>query len=63
VNEIAAHLDMSHGSAHYIVHDVLQFHKMPTRWVPFQLTAVLKKQHVDACHELLTHTDQKVMAF
>jgi hypothetical protein len=27
VSEIAAHLDMSHGSAHYIVHDVLQFHK------------------------------------
>jgi predicted transcriptional regulator len=27
VNEIAAHLDMSHGSAHHIVHDFLQFHK------------------------------------
>jgi transposase len=25
VNEIASHLDMSHGSAHHIVHDVLQF--------------------------------------
>jgi len=25
VNEIAAHLDMVHGSAHHIVHDVLQF--------------------------------------
>jgi len=24
VNEIAAHLDMSHGSANHIVHDVLQ---------------------------------------
>jgi len=28
VNEIAAHLNMSHGSAHHIVHDVLQFHKV-----------------------------------
>ena len=28
VNEIAAHMDMSHGSAHHIVHDVLQFHKV-----------------------------------
>jgi len=28
VNETAAHMDMSHGSAHRIVHDVLQFHKM-----------------------------------
>jgi hypothetical protein len=27
VNEIAAHLDMSHGSEHHIVCDVLQFHK------------------------------------
>jgi len=28
VHEIAAHLYMSHGSAHHIVHDVLQFHKV-----------------------------------
>jgi len=28
VNEIAAHLDMSHGTAHRIVRDVLQFHKL-----------------------------------
>jgi hypothetical protein len=27
MNEIAAHLDMSHGSAQHIVHDALQFHK------------------------------------
>jgi hypothetical protein len=27
VNDIAAHLDMSHGSAHHIVHDFLQFQK------------------------------------
>jgi DNA-binding IclR family transcriptional regulator len=26
-NEIAAHLGMSHGSAHHIVRDVLQLHK------------------------------------
>lgn len=28
VNEIASCLDVSHGSAHHIVHDVLQFHKV-----------------------------------
>jgi len=28
VNEIAAHLDISHGSAQHIVHDDLQFHKV-----------------------------------
>jgi len=48
VNEIAAHLDMSQGSAHHIVHDVLQFSKVSARWVPRQLTTELKG-HVDAC--------------
>jgi len=55
VNERTAHPDMSCGSAHHIVHDVLQFHKMSARWVPRQLTAELKEQHVDACKELLKH--------
>ena len=32
VNEIAAHLDMSHGSAHHIVHDILQFHKVSVNY-------------------------------
>ena len=31
VHEIAAHLDMSHESAHHIVHDVLEFHKVSAR--------------------------------
>ena len=53
VNEIAAHLDMSHGSAHHIVHDVLQFHKVSARWVLRQVTAESKERHVDACQELL----------
>ena len=43
VNETAAHLDMSHGTAHHIVQDVLQFHKVSARWVPHQLTAELKE--------------------
>jgi len=53
VNERAAHLDMSQGSVHHIVHDVLQFHKVSARWVPCQLTAELKKRCVDACQEFL----------
>jgi len=55
VHEIAAHLDVSHGSAHHIVHDVLQFHKVSARWVPGQLTPELKERHVVACQELLKH--------
>jgi len=31
VNETAAHLDVSNGSAYHIVHDVLQFHKLFNR--------------------------------
>jgi len=53
VNEIAAHLDMSHGSARRIVHEVLQFHKVSARWVPRQLTAEMKERLVDGCQELL----------
>ena len=60
VNETAAHLDMSHGSAHNIVHDVLQFLKVSVRWVPRQLTAELKEQHVDDCQELLKCFDAEV---
>jgi len=43
VHEIAAHLDMSHGSAQHIVHDVLQFHKVPASWMLRQQTAELKE--------------------
>jgi len=53
VHEIAAHRDMSHGSAYHIFHDVLLFHKVSARWVPHQLTAELKERRVDACQELL----------
>jgi hypothetical protein len=52
VHELAAHLDMSHGSAHHIVHDVLQYHKLSAGWVPCQLTE-LKEWRVDACQELM----------
>ena len=53
VHETAAHLDVSHGSAHHIVHNVLQFHKLSARWVPHQLTAELKERRFDACQKLL----------
>jgi hypothetical protein len=53
VSEIATHMDKSHGSAHHIVHDIPQFHKVSARWVPRQLTAKLKERRVDACQELL----------
>jgi hypothetical protein len=53
VNEIPTYLDMSHGSAHHIFHDILLFHKVSARWVPWQLTAELKERCFGACQELL----------
>jgi histone-lysine N-methyltransferase SETMAR len=53
VDEVAAMLDISHGSAHHIIHYVLQFNKVSARWVPRQLTHELKERHVDACQERL----------
>jgi hypothetical protein len=53
VDEIAEILNMSHGSTHHVIHDVLQFHKVSARWVPRQLTPELKQRRVDACEELL----------
>jgi len=44
---------MNHGSAHRIIHDVLQFHKVSARWVPCQLTEELKERRVDVCQQLL----------
>jgi len=63
VNEVAAHLDMSNGSAYHIVHDVLQFHKLSARWVPRQLTAELKERRVDACQELLKRFEAEGQGF
>ena len=62
-NEVAPHVDRSHGSPHHIVYDVLQFHKVSARWVPSQLTAELKEQHVDACQELLKCSEAEDDAF
>ena len=53
LNDTAACLKISHGSAHHIVQDVLQFHKGSARWVPRQLTTELRERRVDACEELL----------
>jgi hypothetical protein len=42
VVKIAKILNMSHGSAHHVIPDVLQFHKMSAWWVSQQLTPELK---------------------
>ena len=63
VHEIAAHLDMSDGSAHHIVHDILQFHKVSARWVTRQLNAELNERRVDACQELTKRSEAEGNGF
>jgi hypothetical protein len=53
LNEIAANLNISYGSAHHIIHDELKFRKASARWVPRHLTPELKERGVDDCEELL----------
>jgi hypothetical protein len=53
VNDTAVLLDISHGSAHHIIHDALQFNKISAKWVARQLTPELKQRPVDACQKLV----------
>ena len=59
LNDTAACLKISHGLAHHIVHNVLQFHKVSARWVPRQLTPELRERRFDACEELLRCFEQE----
>ena len=59
VDKIAEILNMSHGSAHHVIHDVLQLHKVSARWVPQQLTPEFKRRHIEGCEELLRHLEAK----
>jgi hypothetical protein len=52
VDKITKILNMSHGSIHHVIHDVVQFHKVSSRWAPWQLRPELKR-HADTCEELL----------
>ena len=38
LDEVVSELNISHGSAHHIIHNVLGFRKVSARWVPRQLT-------------------------
>jgi hypothetical protein len=47
-DEAALELDISHGPAHHIKHNIFQYHKVCARWVSRKLTAELKEWHMDA---------------
>ena len=53
IDDVAYVLQISHGSAYQIIHDVLGYHKICARWVPRQLTAEHKRKRVEICQGLL----------
>jgi hypothetical protein len=55
VDEIAKQLNISIGSAYFLVHGNLQFHKVCARWVPKELTDEHKLIHLDTCSCHLAH--------
>ena len=58
VDEIAANLNISYGSAHH----VLRFHKVSARWIPRQLTPELKELCLMPLENFCGTLEQKVMA-
>ena len=53
VSEVAAHLDISYGSAYTILHDDLGYWKVCTRWIPKELTVVHKQQCVEVATQFI----------
>ena len=45
LHEVVSELNISHGSAHHTIHNVLGFHNVSARWVLRQLTPELKELH------------------
>jgi [histone H3]-lysine36 N-dimethyltransferase SETMAR len=63
VDEVAAELSISHGSAHFIIHEVLKFNKVSARWVPRMLTPAMKEARFNACNQLLARYNLEGDAF
>ena len=53
LDEVVSKLNISHGSAHHIIHNFLGFRRVSASWVPRQLTPELKEWRVEACEELM----------
>lgn len=53
IDEMAEELDISHGTVHHMIHDILQYHKVSARWVPRQLSPDSKECSMDVCEMLL----------
>jgi hypothetical protein len=60
---VAKHLQISHGSAHDIIHNRLGFHKVCARWVPKQLTEEHKNNRVVICRLLDRYSNESEAYF
>ena len=58
VSEVAAHLDISYGSAYAILHDDLGYRKVCAQWVPKELTVVRKQQRVETVTQLVRQYEE-----
>jgi len=58
VSEMAAHLDISYGSAYAILHDDLGYRKVCARWVPKELTIVHKRQRVEVATQFVRRYEE-----
>ena len=58
VSEVAAHLDISYGSAYAILHDDLGYRKVCTRWFPKELTVVHKRQCVEVVTQFVRQYEE-----
>ena len=63
IDEVAHSLNVGHGSAYKIVHDMLGFRKVCARWVPRELTEEHKRNRVEICQSLLNRYSDQGEAF
>ena len=53
ISEVAAHLDISYGSAYAILYDDLGYRKVSFRWAPKELTVVHRRQRVEVATQVV----------
>ena len=58
LSEVAAMVNISHGSAHVIVHDDLGYYKVCARWVPKQLTLEHKQRREEVARQFLQRYEE-----
>jgi len=58
VSEVAAHLDISYGSAFAILHDDLRYRKVCAWWIPKELTVVHKQQRVEVATQFVRRYEE-----